>query len=67
MDLLDLSRFQFAFTAINHFIYVPLTLGLSVFIAIVKTIAYKTKDPKYDKLAMFLMKLFAVNFAAGVA
>jgi cytochrome d ubiquinol oxidase subunit I len=67
MDLLDLSRFQFAFTAINHFIYVPLTLGLSVFIAIVKTIAYKTKDPKYDKLATFLMKLFAVNFAAGVA
>lgn len=67
MDLLDLSRFQFAFTAIIHFIFVPLTLGLSVFIAIIKTIAYKNKDPKYDKLAMFLMKLFAVNFAAGVA
>lgn len=67
MDLLDLSRFQFAFTAAVHFIFVPLTLGLSVFIAIIKTIAYKTKDKTYDRLSMFLMKLFAINFAAGVA
>jgi len=67
MDLLALSRFQFAFTAFMHFIFVPLTLGLSVFIAILKTLYLKTKNPLYDELSMFLMKLFAINFAAGVA
>lgn len=67
MDLLTLSRFQFGMTAFYHFLFVPLTLGLALIIAILKTIYLKTKDKRYDNLAMFLMKLFAINFAVGVA
>lgn len=67
MDLLLLSRLQFAFTSFVHFIFVPLTIGLSLFIAILKTINLKKQDPKLDAIARFLMKVFAVNFAAGVA
>lgn len=67
MDLLTLSRLQFAFTSYFHFLFVPLTIGLSLFIAILKTINLKKQDPKLDAVARFLMKVFAVNFAAGVA
>ncbi|PMP78184.1 MAG: cytochrome ubiquinol oxidase subunit I [Sulfurihydrogenibium sp.] len=67
MDLLLLSRLQFAFTSFFHFIFVPLTIGLSLFIAIIKTINLKKQDPRIDSIARFLMKVFAVNFAAGVA
>jgi len=67
MDLLTLSRLQFGMTAFYHFLFVPLTLGLAFMIAIIKTIYLKTKDKRYDDLAMFLMKLFAINFAVGVA
>lgn len=67
MDLLTLSRLQFAFTSYFHFLFVPLTIGLSLFIAILKTINLKKQDPKLDSIARFLMKVFAVNFAAGVA
>ena len=67
MDLLTLSRFQFGMTAFYHFLFVPLTLGLAVMIAILKTLYLKNKNKKYDQLAMFLMKLFAINFAVGVA
>ncbi len=67
MDLLTLSRLQFGMTAFYHFLFVPLTLGLAFMIAILKTIYLKKKDKKYDDLAMFLMKLFAINFAVGVA
>ncbi len=67
MDLLTLSRFQFGMTAFYHFLFVPLTLGLAFMIAIIKTIYLKNKDKRYDDLAMFLMKLFAINFAVGVA
>lgn len=67
MDLLTLSRFQFGMTAFYHFLFVPLTLGLAFMIAILKTLYLKNKNKKYDQLAMFLMKLFAINFAVGVA
>ncbi|WP_457639606.1 cytochrome ubiquinol oxidase subunit I [Persephonella sp.] len=67
MDLLTLSRIQFGMTAFYHFLFVPLTLGLAFMIAILKTIYLKNKDERYDRLAMFLMKLFAINFAVGVA
>ena len=67
MDLLTLSRLQFGMTAFYHFLFVPLTLGLAFMIAILKTIYLKNKDERLDKLAMFLMKLFAINFAVGVA
>ncbi|SNZ11069.1 cytochrome bd-I ubiquinol oxidase subunit 1 apoprotein [Persephonella hydrogeniphila] len=67
MDLLTLSRIQFGMTAFYHFLFVPLTLGLAFMIAILKTIYLRNKDERYDRLAMFLMKLFAINFAVGVA
>jgi len=67
LDLLTLSRLQFGMTAFYHFLFVPLTLGLAFMIAIIKTIYLKNKDERLDKLAMFLMKLFAINFAVGVA
>jgi len=65
--LLTMSRLQFAMTAFFHFIFVPLTLGLSILIAIMLTIYYKTGKEDYKVLAKFWTKLFAVNFAIGVA
>ncbi len=66
-DVVTLSRWQFGLTAFFHFIYVPLTIGLGFLIAILKTLYLKTKNKTYDDLSMFFMKLFAINFAAGVA
>ncbi|WP_457569472.1 cytochrome ubiquinol oxidase subunit I [Desulfurobacterium sp.] len=65
--LLTLSRLQFAMTAFFHFIFVPLTLGLSTLIAIMLTIYYKTGNETYKEMAKFWTKLFAINFAIGVA
>jgi cytochrome d ubiquinol oxidase subunit I len=67
LDALSLARWQFGFTAFIHFIYVPLTIGLGFFIAIMKTLYLKSGDKRYDDLSMFFMKLFAINFAIGVA
>lgn len=67
LDALTLARWQFGATAFFHFIYVPLTLGLGILIAIIETLYLKTKKQVYSDLAMFLMKLFAINFAVGVA
>ena len=67
MDALTLARWQFGATAFFHFIYVPLTLGLGWLIAIMKYKYLKTGNKTYDDLAMFFMKLFAINFAVGVA
>lgn len=66
MDALNLARSQFAITTIYHFLFVPLTLGLSVFIALMATIGYKRKDDKYNKMSDFFGKLFLINFAVGV-
>lgn len=67
MDPILLSRIQFALTAGFHFIYVPLTIGLSVLIAFIEFKFYRTKDPLFDKIARFWTKLLAINFAIGVA
>jgi cytochrome d ubiquinol oxidase subunit I len=67
LDTLTLSRWQFGLTAFYHFIYVPLTIGLGFIIALMKTAYLKTKNKQYDELSMFFMKLFAINFALGVA
>jgi len=67
LDALSLARWQFGFTAFIHFIYVPLTIGLGFLIAIMKTLYLKTHNKQYDHLSMFFMKLFAINFAIGVA
>ncbi len=66
-DLVNWSRAQFALTALYHWIFVPLTLGLSFILAIMETIYYKTGDEKWKRIEKFWMKLFGINFAIGVA
>ncbi len=72
MELLDVSlvnwsRLQFALTAMYHWIFVPLTLGVGVIQAIMETIYYRTGDEKWKKTTKFWMTLFGINFAIGVA
>jgi cytochrome d ubiquinol oxidase subunit I len=66
MDVLMLSRLQFAAATFFHFIFVPLTLGLSILIAIMETIYVRTGDEDYRRMAKFWGKIFLVNFAVGV-
>lgn len=66
MDVLTLSRIQFAITAGFHFIFVPLTLGLSLLIAYMETKYVRTGDITYLKMTKFWGKLFLINFALGV-
>ena len=63
----DWSRAQFALTAIYHWLFVPLTLGLALIMGIVETCYYRTKDVFWKDAAKFWQKLFGVNFAMGVA
>jgi cytochrome d ubiquinol oxidase subunit I len=65
--LVDWSRAQFALTAIYHFLFVPLTLGLGFIVAIMESIYVKTNDPFWKETTKFWMTLFAINFAIGVA
>ena len=64
---IDWSRAQFALTAIYHWLFVPLTLGLAVIMGIAETYYYRTKDEFWKTAAQFWQKLFGVNFAMGVA
>ena len=64
---IDWSRAQFALTAIYHWLFVPLTLGLAVIMGIVETKYYCTKDEFWKTAAKFWQKLFGINFAMGVA
>ncbi len=66
MDVLMLSRLQFAAATMFHFIFVPLTLGLSVLIAFMETRYVQTGNEMYQKMAKFWGKIFLVNFALGV-
>ena len=66
MDTLILSRFQFAVTAMFHFLFVPLTLGLGWLVAWFETRYVQTEDPRYLSLTRFWGKLFLINFALGV-
>ncbi len=65
--VVDWSRLQFALTAIYHWLFVPLTLGLSVMVAIMESIYLKTKSEKWLRTTKFWMTLFGINFAIGVA
>ncbi|MCB1150258.1 cytochrome ubiquinol oxidase subunit I, partial [bacterium] len=65
--MVDWARAQFALTAFYHWLFVPLTLGLVWFLAFFHTIAYRTGSESWRRLTKFWMKLFAVNFAIGVA
>ncbi|MEG1635058.1 MAG: cytochrome ubiquinol oxidase subunit I [Rikenellaceae bacterium] len=68
LDLIDWSRAQFALTAMYHWLFVPLTLGLGFLCAFMETIYYrKNLDPQWKKITQFWMRLFAINFAIGVA
>jgi len=66
-SLVNWSRGQFALTVMFHFIFVPLTLGLSIMVAMMETRYYQTKDEVWKKISHFWMTLFGINFAIGVA
>ena len=66
-SLIDWSRAQFALTAVYHWIFVPLTLGLAFIVAIMEAIYVKTGDPEWKRITKFWMTLFGINFAIGVA
>ncbi|AWB10837.1 cytochrome bd-I ubiquinol oxidase subunit 1 apoprotein [Thermodesulfobium acidiphilum] len=66
MDAVMLSRLQFGATAMYHFIFVPLTLGLGILVAIMETLYYKTKNEVYLKMTKFWGRLFLINFILGI-
>ncbi|MEU0078940.1 cytochrome ubiquinol oxidase subunit I [Micromonospora tulbaghiae] len=66
MDALDVARWQFGVTTVYHFLFVPLTIGLSVLVAILQTMWHRTGNERYLKLTKFYGKLFLINFAMGV-
>ena len=67
LQTVDWSRAQFALTAIYHWLFVPLTLGLGIIIAIMESIYYRTGDDFWKRTTRFWMRLFGINFAIGVA
>lgn len=67
MDVVIWSRIQFAMTAAYHWLFVPLTLGLALVMAVMETLYVVKKDPFWKKTAQFWIKLFAINFAVGIA
>lgn len=66
MDPLLIARWQFAITTVYHFFFVPLTLGLSILVAVMQTLWVRTGDETYRRMAKFWGKLFVINFAMGV-
>ena len=67
MDVLILSRLQFALTISFHYIYPPLSIGLGLILVIVEALWLKTRNPIYLQMARFWTRVFAVTFAIGVA
>ncbi|MGC9195980.1 MAG: cytochrome ubiquinol oxidase subunit I [Syntrophobacteraceae bacterium] len=66
MDALMLSRLQFAAATFFHFLFVPLTLGLSVLLAVMETAFVRTGNEQYQRMARFWGKIFLINFAIGI-
>lgn len=66
MGAIELARLQFAVTTLYHFIFVPLTIGLSLIVAIMQTLYVRTGDDSYKRMTKFWGKLFLINFAMGV-
>ncbi|MEU4228047.1 cytochrome ubiquinol oxidase subunit I [Nonomuraea sp. NPDC026600] len=66
MDALDLARWQFGVTTVYHFLFVPLTIGLGIFVAGLQTAWHRTGKEHYLRLTKFFGKLFLINFAMGV-
>ena len=67
MDVLILARIQFALTIMFHYIFPPLSIGLGVLLVMMEGMFLYTKEPIYEKMARFWTRVFAVNFAMGVA
>ncbi len=67
MSVVDWSRWQFALTAMYHWLFVPLTLGLGLIVAVMETVYYRTRSERWLSITKFWMKLFGINFALGVA
>jgi cytochrome d ubiquinol oxidase subunit I len=66
-EVLLLSRLQFAFTIMFHYLFPPLTIGLGVVLVYLNGMSLRTSDPVYEKAAKFWTRIFALNFAVGVA
>ena len=66
LDPLLLSRWQFGLTTVYHFLFVPLTIGLALTVAIFQTAWVRTDKTKWLQLTHFFGKLFLINFAMGV-
>ncbi|WP_339279128.1 cytochrome ubiquinol oxidase subunit I [Paenibacillus sp. FSL W8-1187] len=66
MDVVELSRLQFASTTIFHFFFVPVSIGLALLLAIMETLYVRRGDETYKRMAQFWGKLFLINFAIGV-
>ncbi|HEY0296978.1 MAG TPA: cytochrome ubiquinol oxidase subunit I [Bordetella sp.] len=66
LDVVTLSRLQFAATALYHFLFVPLTLGLSFLLAVMESVYVMTGKPIWKRMTMFWGTLFGINFALGV-
>lgn len=67
ISVVDWSRAQFALTAMYHWLFVPLTIGLSLIVGIMETIYVRTGDERWKGITKFWMTLFGINFACGVA
>ncbi len=67
LDVVELSRLQFALTAMYHFLFVPLTLGMAFLLAIMETVYVLSGKQIYKDMTKFWGKLFGINFALGVA
>jgi cytochrome d ubiquinol oxidase subunit I len=67
MDVVLLSRLQFALTIMFHYLFPPLTIGMGVVLVYLEGMHLRTRDPLYDSAARFWTKVFALNFAVGVA
>lgn len=67
VSVLTLSRLQFALTIMFHYLFPPLSIGLGGLLVIMEGIYLKTGDPRYEAMTKFWTKIFAVNFAVGVA
>ena len=66
MDVLDIARWQFGIITVYHFLFVPITIGMSAMVAGFETAWLRTKNPEYLRLTKFFGRLFLINFALGV-
>ncbi|MFX0537593.1 cytochrome ubiquinol oxidase subunit I [Ornithinimicrobium sp. Y1847] len=66
MEALELARWQFGITTVYHYFFVPITIGLSLLVAIMQTVWMRTRNPQWLRLTKFFGKLFTINFALGL-